>query len=51
MVVCVCNNLNEVKIQQAKAAGCKSPCAAYKFFGCKVQCGTCCDQTNNILKS
>ena len=41
MIVCVCNRLNETRIQCAIDAGAQTPEAVYAGCGVKRNCGRC----------
>ena len=42
MIVCVCNNLNEEKIQEAIDNGSKNFLEVMKYYDCRVECNQCC---------
>jgi bacterioferritin-associated ferredoxin len=41
MIVCVCNRLNETRVQCAIDSGAKTPEAVYAGCGVKRNCGRC----------
>lgn len=41
MIVCVCNNLNNAKVESAISAGAQTADAVYAFCGVKRNCGRC----------
>jgi len=49
MVVCVCNNLNERKVNESIAHGACSPLAVLDYHGCTFQCGKCATTIKQML--
>ena len=41
MYICICNALNEKKVDDAIANGADRPGRVYEHHGCKVRCGKC----------
>ncbi|MFD1627526.1 (2Fe-2S)-binding protein [Azospirillum griseum] len=41
MYVCICNALNERKVQASLDNGATTPAAVFRQHGCQVQCGKC----------
>jgi bacterioferritin-associated ferredoxin len=41
MIICVCNRLNEIKVQKAIEAGARSADEVYTHCGVKRNCGRC----------
>jgi bacterioferritin-associated ferredoxin len=39
--ICVCNALNERKVDEAIAAGARSVARIYRYHGCAPKCGKC----------
>ncbi|WP_142850031.1 bacterioferritin-associated ferredoxin [Telmatospirillum sp. J64-1] len=49
MIVCVCNNLNEKKVNQAIGAGACSAAQVFKHTGTRPQCGRCLTHMRDML--
>lgn len=41
MIVCLCNALNDRKVEEAVAAGARSPHGVHRHHGTKIDCGQC----------
>ena len=50
MYICLCNNLNSKKVNDALNTGISSTKNIYSFYKCKPKCGKCIDMMNCIVK-
>ena len=50
MYICLCNNLNSKKVNDAMEKGISSTKKIYSFYNCKPKCGKCIDLMNCIVK-
>ena len=48
--VCICNALNEKKVDAAVAAGATRPADVYAHHACEVQCGKCVRDVHERLR-
>lgn len=51
MYICICNALNEKKVDDAIANGADRPGRVYEHHGCKVRCGKCVSEVAERLAS
>ena len=53
MIICVCNNISNAKINEAIHKGSLTPNQVYNACGCRPKCGSCKDfiQEQIILKT
>lgn len=51
MIVCVCNNLNNAKVESAIAAGARTADQVYAYCGVKRNCGRCQETIEAMVES
>ena len=51
MYVCICNGLNERKVNEALTGGAVTVSRIYKHFGCAAKCGKCVPVMRDMLES
>jgi bacterioferritin-associated ferredoxin len=50
MIVCICNAINEKKIEEARASGASNAAGVYRHCGAKPQCGKCGSMIASIVQ-
>ena len=50
MYICLCNNLNSQKVNDALSQGVSNSKNVYSFYNCKPKCGKCIDLMNCIIE-
>ncbi len=50
MIICVCRALNTVKVNDAIAAGARSPAQVHGHHGTKINCGKCCETVCGMIR-
>jgi bacterioferritin-associated ferredoxin len=50
LYICLCNNLNSKKVNDALQKGVSSSKKVYSFYNCKPKCGKCIDLMNCIIE-
>ena len=50
MYICLCNNINSKKVNDAIAKGVSSTKKIYSLYNCKPKCGKCIDLMNCIVE-
>ena len=51
MIICVCRGLNTSKVNDAIAAGARSPRAVHAHHQTKIHCGKCCETVCDMIRS
>jgi bacterioferritin-associated ferredoxin len=51
MIICVCRSLNTTKVNDAIAAGARSPRAVHAHHQTTINCGKCCDMVCGMIKN
>jgi bacterioferritin-associated ferredoxin len=50
MIICVCRGLNTAKVNDAIAAGARSPAQVHAFHDTTINCGKCCETVCGMLR-
>ena len=50
MIICVCRGLNTAKVNDAIAAGARSPAQVHAHHDTKINCGKCCETVCGMLR-
>ena len=50
MVVCVCHNINDRKVNEAITAGAKTPREVLNHYNCSFKCGRCIPMMYDLLE-
>ena len=50
MIICVCRGLNTTKVNDAIAAGARSPAQVHKHHQTTINCGKCCETVCGMIR-
>ncbi|MEZ6028864.1 MAG: (2Fe-2S)-binding protein [Hyphomonadaceae bacterium] len=50
MIVCVCRGLNTSKVNDAIAAGARSPAQVHRHHETTINCGKCCETVCGMIR-
>jgi bacterioferritin-associated ferredoxin len=50
MIVCVCRALNTAKVNDAIAAGARSPAQVHRHHDTTINCGKCCETVCGMIR-
>jgi bacterioferritin-associated ferredoxin len=50
MIICVCRGLNTTKVNDAIAAGARSPAQVHKHHSTTINCGKCCETVCGMIR-
>lgn len=50
MIICVCRGLNTAKVNDAIAAGARSPAQVHAHHDTTINCGKCCETVCGMLR-
>jgi bacterioferritin-associated ferredoxin len=50
MIICVCRSLNTAKVNDAIAAGARSPAQVHAHHDTTINCGKCCETVCGMLR-
>jgi len=50
MIVCVCRGLNTTKVNDAIAAGARSPAQVHRHHDTTINCGKCCETVCGMIR-
>jgi bacterioferritin-associated ferredoxin len=50
MIICVCRDLNTAKVNDAIAAGARSPSQVHKHHQTRINCGKCCETVCEMIR-
>lgn len=50
MIICVCRALNTEKVNDAIAAGARSPAQVHRHHDTKINCGKCCETVCGMIR-
>jgi bacterioferritin-associated ferredoxin len=50
MIVCVCRGLNTSKVNDAIAAGARSPAQVHRHHDTTINCGKCCETVCGMIR-
>jgi bacterioferritin-associated ferredoxin len=50
MIVCVCRSLNTSKVNDAIAAGARSPAQVHRHHDTTINCGKCCETVCGMIR-
>ncbi len=50
MIICVCRGLNTTKVNDAIAAGARSPAQVHRHHDTKINCGKCCEMVCGMIR-
>ena len=50
MIICVCRALNTAKVNDAIAAGARSPAQVHRHHETTINCGKCCETVCDMIR-
>jgi bacterioferritin-associated ferredoxin len=50
MIICVCRGLNTSKVNDAIAAGARSPAQVHRHHDTTINCGKCCETVCGMIR-
>jgi len=50
MIICVCRGLNTAKVNDAIAAGARSPAQVHRHHDTTINCGKCCETVCGMIR-
>jgi bacterioferritin-associated ferredoxin len=50
MIICVCRALNTAKVNDAIAAGARSPAQVHRHHDTTINCGKCCETVCGMIR-
>lgn len=50
MIICVCRSLNTSKVNDAIAAGARSPAQVHRHHDTTINCGKCCEMVCGMIR-
>lgn len=50
MIICVCRGLNTTKVNDAIAAGARSPAQVHRHHSTTINCGKCCETVCGMIR-
>ena len=50
MIICVCRGLNTTKVNDAIAAGARSPAQVHRHHDTTINCGKCCETVGGMIR-
>ena len=50
MIICVCRGLNTTKVNDAIAAGARSPAQVHRHHQTTINCGKCCETVCGMIR-
>jgi bacterioferritin-associated ferredoxin len=50
MIICVCRGLNTSKVNDAIAAGARSPAQVHRHHATTINCGKCCETVCGMIR-
>ena len=50
MIICVCRGLNTTKVNDAIAAGARSPAQVHRHHDTTINCGKCCETVCGMIR-
>jgi bacterioferritin-associated ferredoxin len=50
MIICVCRGLNTAKVNDAIAAGARSPAQVHAHHQTRINCGKCCETVCEMIR-
>ena len=50
MIICVCRGLNTAKVNDAIAAGARSPAQVHAHHDTSINCGKCCETVCGMIR-